>query len=132
MFFVALEASDTNIVVGASLTWAVNSTMLDATSGGSPCTDGEPVARWLADDGNTVLDQATAAQRPLCDLDSMPGRSAATFTGDDSLSGAVTGHQGAILVITGPQGSLAHVILSRDTSQAATTAPAFTIASEEY
>lgn len=116
----------------SGVVWSENAQLLSAISGGNPVLDGQQVARWLADDSNNTLDQATSGLRPLADVGgTFPGRSALTFQSNWYLADTPTAAPDTFLIIVGPQGSTARTLLTRDTSQA-TTAPAFSIAVEEY
>jgi hypothetical protein len=119
--------------VTGSVVWGESAQLLSAINGGSPVLNGQPVARWLADDSVNALDQAGASTlRPLADIDStFPGRSALTFQNDRHLARTLPAAPDTFLLIVGPQGSTARTLLTRDTSQT-TTAPAFSIAVEEY
>ena len=116
--------------VAGLIRWAGLASLLDATSGGSPVADGGLVARWLAEDDVTALDQATSGKRPTADLAALPGRPGVRFDADKNLAGPLPAFQGAILIVVGPQ-SGSRTLVSRDTSQV-TTAPAFSVAVEEY
>jgi hypothetical protein len=131
--FCVLKAS----TVGApgtpdGVVWGASSQLLDAISGGSPVADGGLVASWLADDSINDLIQSVNGQRPLADIDGLfPGRNAIIVSADRHLHSTVPDPPDTFLLIVGPQGSTARTLLTRDTSQA-TTAPAFSIAVEEY
>jgi hypothetical protein len=112
--------------------WGESAQMLSAISGGSPVADGGLVALWLADDTVNALDQSVSGQRPIADIDgTFPGRDSLTFQSDRHLTGTFTDTPDTFLLVVGPQGSTARTLLTRDTSQT-TTAPAFSVAVEEY
>lgn len=104
--------------------------MYDATVGGSPSADGDAVGRWIADDGETALSQASSGLRPVCDTDRLPGRTAMIVSADRRLTGAVPLPVSmALLVVAGLSGS--RTVLTIDTT-ATTTKPAAALVIEEY